>query len=791
MKRLAGFILLVGMIFSLKAVSHAENRLSFEYNGRAFTIEQASYPKSGFPFELLAKEGVLLLSDKASGLSASIRLDSLDEAALEALRKYYNDQSSIDYEMFTKYIDLQKSYIPALQDLYRNSYLFGDSGNSYAESNMKVFYQDKNKIFGNNSDVFLYNIISSDRLDYLEETHLDLIIPVYSDLSLLSINFTFKAGNLNSEAEQAVYRLLGGIRFPGFPVQTGQIKVFGEKEAIMAANAGIYSTAEGNADTCVELKNEEAGYSLEYPSSYLPYMENRLGVKLNYVSFKASPDQIFSVSAEQVSVTDSVYDKPSYIKEFYRDAITVKKEGTATMDGKEFVFLNYELEDTDGYITYVRDYYTSGGGFIYNLRFSSRFMAAPEESDSQFDRILGSLTLDSAGTEGAKSDVPFRRYSNKEEGYSFLYPVKWNLTDLSRDINFDSLYLKIPELSGPIDISISEGELKKGIGSGAIPSILAGTDTDAYEKSISNYTAPYAGAEKRLLSNSVKKENGITYVYRLVNYLDPNGRMRLCYSMDIVKKSKVYSMFISVSEYATSNGSVSDLNINAIIDTIASSFKSDETYESHERDSFGETRNRKVVLLESILRKQLGPDAKITQAVNSKAGGSYYLLVEDIADSGYYRVKPDFSNNTLLIEERLLVKDCKSFLKGYLSTDAEVYFASGDQLKALENFRTGNGHYTMVVYAEFGNQSGFLLLEADPQQPMINVISFKSSSNLAEEISAGIAQNAEVGFIIGHSIDKRDFTMNFHFYSSVKGHFFKSYQILCNPETLRLKYDEV
>ena len=788
MKKLAGLILLTGMIFALTMVSYAESGLTFEYNEKAYTIEQASSPESGFPFEVQTKDGVLLLSDKASGLSASVRINTLDKATLEALRKYYNDYSSIDFEIFTKYIGLQTSYIPALQDLYRSSYLYGNSGNPYSETNMKVFYQDKDKVFGNTSDIFLYNIINSDRLNYLEETHLDVIIPVYSDLSLISINFTFKAGNLDNEAEQAVYKLLDCMRFIGFPAQSGRLKVFEEKEAVMAANAGIYKAAGNNADAFIELKDEKAGFALEYPSSYLPYMENKLGGKLNFRSYKISPGQIFSISAEQTSVTDAVSDKASYIKEFNKHAITVEKEGTATINGKEFVFLKYELKDSKGVVTYVRDYFAAGNRFIYNLRLSSRYKDVSEELDNEFKEILGSFMISNPGTVEFKLDAPFNKYLNKEEGYSFLYPVKWKLTDLTTDINFDSLSLKIPELSGPIDINISEGELKTGVNPEEIPSTLAGVDTEAFGRNIRNYTAPYAGAVNRLLSHSIKKENGITYVYRLVNYMDSNGRTRLCYSTDIVKKNKIYSMFISVSEYAALNGSMSDPAINTLIENIAASFKYDETYESYERDSFGETRNRKVVLLENILKKQLGPDAKIVQAVNASISGSYYIMVENIEDSGYYRVKPDFTNSSLLIEERVLKKDCKSFLEEYLSTDVDVYFASGDEFKDIENYRNGNGHYTTVVYAESNNMSGFFVLEIDPYEHIIKVISFKSSSNLAEEISAGIEQNAEIGFIIGNSIDKKDFTLNLHFYSSIKDHFYKSYKIVCDPETLNLEF---
>lgn len=790
MKWLAGFFILAGMIFLPAAVSHADSGLSFEYNHKAYTIEQASSPQSDFPFELELKDGVLLLSDQASGLQAAIRENSLDNAAMEAVRKYYNDYSSIDFEIFTKYIGLQKSYIPALQDLYHSSYLYGNTGDPYSETNMKVFYQDKDQIFGNNSDVFLYNIINSDKLDSQEETHLDMVIPVYSDLSLISINFTFKAGSLNQAAEEAVYKLLGCMRFPDFPVQAGKLKVFEKKDAVLAANAGIYKAAGNNSGDLTEMRNEKAGFTLKYPASYLPYMKNSIGGRLDYESLKISPSQIFSVSSEQTSIPEAVYDKASYVKEFYKQDITVIKEGSTAINGNQFVFLNYELKDNNGIVSYISDYFTAGRGHIYNLRLTSRYKNASEESKNEFKDILGSFTVSEPETAEVKNDVPLKKYLNKEEGYSFFYPVKWKLADTSKDLNFDSLTLKIPELSGPIDINISEGELKAGIKAEAFPSILSGLNSDSLNKYIRNYTPPYAGVVNKLLSHSTVKESGVTYIYRLVNYMDSNGRSRLCYSTDIVKKNKVYSMFVSVSEYSTANGSVSDPAVNTLIENIAASFQYDETQESYERDKFGETRNRKVVNLESLLKTQLGQDAKIVQAKNSSVRDSYYLLVEGIEDSGYYLVRPDYAKSTLLIEEKILKKDCQSFLEKYLSTSVDVYFTSGDDFRDMEKHRDASGHYAAVVYAVTQKGSGFFILDIDSYGQFVKVISFKSSSILAEEISAGIAQNAETGFIIDHSIDKKDFTLSFHFYSSIKGHFFESYNVTLDPESLKLKYSK-
>lgn len=786
MKRLTGLFILAAMMLVFTLTADAGSDLSFEYQGGYFSVEQAAQPESGFPFNVENKDGVLVLSDTASGLSALIRHETLDEASLAALKKYYNTYEASDFELFEKFVELQKSYLPVMQDLYRMHWQFGNPADQYSESNMKVYYQNMDVIFGNISDVILYNTYYSDRQGIDEETHLDLIIPVYRNLSLININFTYKAGSFDETAKAAIDRLLKSLRLPGLPVQNNTLKVFTASEAVDASNAGIYKSGSHKADTLLELRNDSSGYMLKYPSSYLPYMENGLGGKLDYKSYKISPNHVFSVSAEETSIPEAVYGKPAYVKEFYGEKLADMKESRLSSGDREFIILDYEIEESPGMTSYIRECFTSGKRHIYSLRLSSRHEYPSAELSAQFEEILKSFRELDSNALNNRIYNSMTKYISKDKGYSFLYPLRWKLTDKSGDTGFDSFSLKIPELSGPIDISISEGRLKSDIPVEALPRILFQAGLEDADDIIENYNPPYGSTVYRLLSHSSLRDKDATYVFRLLNYLDAGGRPRLCYSIDIIKDSRVHSMFISVSEYSTLKGIVQDTEINRIINNIAASFKSDDAPDTGRKGYMEETGSLKVVRLEGLLRKQLGHEVSIVQTVSTKDNDIYYVMVEGIEESGIYKVRLDNGQSTVFIENKLLSKDCEAYFEDILFTDVKITFAPGDDLFNIEEQRAENGHYFTAVYAEFGDNMGFAILDIDPHGQIIDVISFKSSSILAEEISARIAQNAESGFIIDYCVDKKLFTLNLHFYSTAKGHFFKSYRLALNPATQSL-----
>lgn len=861
MKKLAGLLVFIGVTFALTMAGQAYSGLSFEYDEKTYTLEQVSLPESGFPFDVQQKDGVLEFTDKTTGLEASLTINSLDKTSFDALRKYYNNDDLTSDELYAKYLGLQESYIPALQDVYRNSFLYGSAETPYTESNMKIFFQGTEDVFGRPADVFLYNILKAERGNYLEETHLGLIIPISIDYAVANLDISFKTGQFNDGMKDAVTLLLNSLRFNGLPKQTDALKLFGQEDVIEAANKGIYPTPGDKDVPLTDLKDSQAGFALKYPSSYWAYMQNALGGKLASESFKINPDNIFSVSAEQTRDADAIDDRIDYIYSDSNTKINDKHKETVTINGEEYVYLTYELENADGVVTYIQDYFTLRNDMIYDLSLSSRFTRPSSGLNDEFARIVESFTTTAPENKAPDENTRFITYANKEEGYSFDYPDNWKLTGLSSDINYDSLSLKMPELSGQMEVYFSEGELNPGIASYDIPACLSGVDTVSFDRYIKKYTPPYTGAVKKLLYFSSKIEDGIIYVYKLINYVDPNGRTRLSYSIDIVNKGKIYSMFISVSEYASLEGRIANPELDSLVNSIAASFKYEETPESKERLASGETRNRKVVELEKIVQKLLGSDARITQAVNAGSGGSYYITVENYRNSGYYRVKPDFNAGTAIIEQkvlrediigtelnkiynelkyekivsysvyedtmylevnsrnstdsdyisrtyrinvevspngilwetiymnhpRILKKELKAFLEAYLSASVEITYLSPDEFKDIENYRKGNSNYTTMVYAEFDGRSGFFILEINPRDDDIKLLSYKSSDTLYEEIASGIEQN-DNRTIMYDFFDKNNFTMNFEIRESGKAETVESYHVKLNPETLMLDY---
>jgi len=57
---------------------------------------------------------------------------------------------------------------------------------------MKIFADYTDILYGQPSDVVLYNTIKSDRLFSIEETHIMITVPIYSKLSIYTINIAEK-----------------------------------------------------------------------------------------------------------------------------------------------------------------------------------------------------------------------------------------------------------------------------------------------------------------------------------------------------------------------------------------------------------------------------------------------------------------------------------------------------------------------------------------------------------------------------------------------------------------------
>lgn len=651
MKKLAGFIILAAIFLAAFSLCSAESRVKLYWDGNAYAIDEAAASVNVLPFKVVKEDGVTHLSDEAAGIDAAVRVDTLDEEAFQALRDYYNDKKSTKDQLFEKFVKLRRSYLPAAQDLFRACFLYGEEDNAASESNFKLFYDGTETIYGLKSAVYLYNVFTSDRLEFNEETHLDLSIPSAENYSVISIGITVKSGSLNESTISKITELLCAIRPEGLSPQTGRLMIFDDKKVLDAVNEGIYPAPPAEGGQLLKLEDAKAGFGLSYPSSYVPYFQNSLGGRIQYWSFKIDPNNIFSISAASLEPGDS---PESAVKSVValEGMDFVSEEGKQEIKGRAFNYIKYQTVTTEGAI-YVSDYFTSDNSKLYRLQLSSRFEKPSTRMLEDFGRILESLSTQKPLNSWPADAVVSERYINKEEGYGFSYPKDWQLTYVSDDIRYDRLKLIYPGLSGPLDITFSEGELFKETGPLDLPSVLTGKSRKSADVNVKSYNQPFNGRPVKLLSRSYRVEGSAIYSYRLLDYLDTNGRNRLAYCIDIIKGKKIYSMFITIGEYETVDGRIKDEGVNAIIDAIASSFRIEDTVEAQARGAAGETRNRNVVFIEEWLKKNTDPKSKITEVEKTAADGSIYVKVAS-GESGYYRVRPDFENGGLQILDRTL-----------------------------------------------------------------------------------------------------------------------------------------
>ncbi len=677
MKRLTGVLILVVLLLFCSVGVSALDETKIQYNNVIYSIEGAleTDVAATLPFSIERSTDGLLLTDKVTGITASIFITNLDDDSLEVLRNYYNDATSTDSQIFDKFVKLKKSYIPATLELYRLSFLYGESGDATAESNMKVFSDKSDIVFGQEANVYLYNIINTDVNGSEEKTHLDLIIPVPSDFSVISIYFTLEKGNLDADADRAISGILSHLNFEGLATQQNKLTVLKDSAAVGFANAGVYPAITSDNIRVSEYKDDIAGFTIKYPSIYTPYMENSIGGRLTSKSFKIDADTIFSVVSEPIGKSDSadgdydpVKEKIALNKAIVPMPITVTTDKTISISGRDFYCFEYTTSMSSGTVSqkhYTLQYYVVNDDRLYCLELRSRSNSPSDALLKQFRQIALSLAftenpanagaVDAGVAETISSD--FTEYLNNEEGYSFRYPLNWSLKDISRDINFDVLKLDMPELSAYASIYTTEGELEPGLERDEIISGITGTSTPEMQTIIGKYNPPFLNTKTKLLALSTRNDGDVLYIYRLLDYLDTSERNKLCYAVDAVKGKKIYSMFVSVSEYAATDGTITNSAMNNNITEIVSSFHVEDTALSKTRQLDGETRNRKVITLEMIMRAFLGDDAKVTSVTNTASDGSLYITVDDVPDSGYYKVLPDFKKNSFSILDKTLKVD--------------------------------------------------------------------------------------------------------------------------------------
>jgi len=523
-------------------------------------------------FDTVEEDGFLYVKDKENLFSAVITCDELDNSVLKLLREYYNDNSSTDDEMFEKFLAYRKSYFAALQNYYKRSFLYGSDIDS-SESNMKIFGEYNETIYGQEAESVLFNTITSNEYETIEETYIYLSIPVPSLRSIYSVNFNLPKGSLDEKTLKAMNELIKAVHIPGLPEQIENLKVSEDNDAISLANKGIYPDQDSSNAEYTEFLDIQSGYKLSIPSVYIPYRNNGIIDSFDYKSFKINYNHFLSVTSEKLSNSSkAIDDNIEILKALHGENLSILEEGVAVIGDKAFCFVEYEIQNIKDSIHMLK-YSIVKGERLYSFQLNSLYERPEEDLKAEFINILSSLEFSKDIPSVISEEQNFKKYDDEWGRYTFSYPDSWSMTNNTpHDEAYRVFSIENPELSGPINIQIVEGELVTQLSPSRALALVTGKDPSSLDQYFKKYSAPYIGKTSKLLACSYQIKNGSVYLYKLINYIDESERSKLCYSVDIIKGTNVYSLFISVSDYMTSQGEIINPNVAASLNFIAQSF---------------------------------------------------------------------------------------------------------------------------------------------------------------------------------------------------------------------------
>jgi hypothetical protein len=672
-------ILLVSVIFIYiyQPAANAENIYALIDSGTGYSPDKP------------ADEGdSLQLYDNASGISAELNRQVLDKKAFDSLRAYYNDSSLTDQELYKRLLELKNSYINALQALYNTNYMDPDKKN--AETAMQIYYNDVQTLYGlNNCTVYLYNIVQYEGLANSEFVHLDMIIPDRSRNAVITIKFTIPKDKLGNFAYETIESMLSGFRFAGLPTQTKAPLVLSDKAIMGKAQLGVYPAATQKKPEYTTFVNTSAAFTVSLPATYVPFIQNSLGGVFTYTSFKINPNIIFSISSEPLQGS-GMSDALMRFKVTAYGSVNVLENGSKEVGSKKYSYLSY-VSSNDGEKQYYQDYYIKIGTRLFKLQLQSALAEPGSIVMEQMTKILVSFYSNGiSNDQSVKSDNPSTvKYLNSDEGYSFSYPKNWRLEDNSADIAYDRLRLLIPGLSGALDISVQESELKQIVTFNDIVKSVNGKTVTSWPNLTDSYSPPFEDKTSKLLYSDFTINGPVSVIYRLSVFMDDNGRNRLCYSVDIINGRKLYSMFITSGEYKTSNGVFSDARVNELINIAASSFRLETTPESEARRMAGEIRNRKLVFVEKYLKQIIDPNLSITSVDRLQPDRTFFVTVKNSGESGFYKMKLDYQNRQVEIIDFVLKR---TILKAELEKLKKLY--SG---KIIETAIQNESNMTLII----------------------------------------------------------------------------------------------
>jgi hypothetical protein len=525
--------------------------------------------------ELIERDGILYIRDKENTFTAHIIQDRLDKNLYNNIQEYYGDKFSTEKEIFNKFLDLKENLFTSKQEYYNIGFLYGDrdTGSDLA---MKVFAEYEEKVFGQDGYIRVYNTLQSDKNYKSEKTHIDITIPAPYKKTIYSINFILDKGSLNIKTLTNMSNLLCSLYILELPPQNKPLKVFRDIDVANLANEGIYpdfSDSLSAKKSFAMMKNEQAGYTIRYPSYYLPYMKNAIIDSFDYRSYKMDNNNYFSITVRDIAENESLgAQRIDDIKKIYGDKMHIIENGRKNLSEHKYFYFIYEL-DSEGEITYVQDYSTIINNRIFIFELKSKYSMPSPQIKHEFIDVLSSLELLSQHNVKAHVSTSLSKYVNMEGKYYISYPQSWSITKSQyKEESEDALSFKNSLSSGPLDIIITEGNINPDAEQLQVLQYLAGTLPAKPENGIVDYKPPYHKTPNKLLSSYYYTKDNTCYFVKLINYLDISNRNKMCYAVDIIRDNKIYSLFIIASDYASQEGKLQDKVMSAFVNLTADSF---------------------------------------------------------------------------------------------------------------------------------------------------------------------------------------------------------------------------
>ena len=563
--------LITGNSYGNTGVKTVYTNTSFNYS---VSFDENSYSVVHTDLDNNSQERSVLLQSRDNDFSVRISCDRLDSSYFDAIREYLLNYSLSDDELFKLFTYYKQSYYRTLQDEYNKQLVFGSSDNGTSETNMKIFSEHQETVYGVQSSSILFNTIRSSRFSNTEETHIHIAIPVLADYTLYSVDFIVKAGTLDEVKLKEMSQLVNSISIDGLNRQKKRLKILSDIESVNSANIGIYPRLEDVHPSYTEWVDNDLGYKITYPSTFMPYKQNSIIDTHSYKSFKVNFNHFFSITSEPALDNDEgIQNKINFVKDLYRGKINITSEGKSRLRGRIFYYIKYSI--TEGNQTrYIQDYFIIENFRLYNIQLNSRFKKPSKKLQNEFMKIVRSLTTEQKSSSiSKKENIRTTKFIDNNNGVTFAYPDNWRLIKNNTTNDKYALYnIKNQDFSGGLEIVVSEGELKTSLLSYKKLNLLSNPTSAEVKRYFKNYTAPYIDRPMTLLASSRNTLEEALYFTKLVNFIDSNGRGKLCYSVDIIHGKKTYSLFITVSDYLTSKGKISNTELDRIVKTISRSF---------------------------------------------------------------------------------------------------------------------------------------------------------------------------------------------------------------------------